>query len=125
MLPWAVLRRLPIRESLGQARRWYASMCNPPAWVEIDKVIKKGETTREEVGAALQWWKLFGRSEREAPLAYKRLSEPLRVEEDGVETMRFYVDRPSHAYVPPFYLVLHFSGDVLRFWHFEGYGGCK
>lgn len=118
-------RRLRILESAEETKRWYASMCDPPTWMEIDGIIKKGVTTREELTAAFQWWKLFGRGEKETPTYFKKVTQPIRVEEDGVDTMILYVDRPSPAYVPPFYLRLIFSGEVLRIWSFEGYGGCK
>lgn len=113
--------RLPIRETLAEADAWSASLCRPPARIELARVLSKG-ARKEDVLDLLRW-----DPARARPPAVLDRTRVRAGRDHGRETLTFYADRPSPLYIPPFYLEVTFYGQPTPATGtaIQGWGGCK
>lgn len=112
-------RALPVRETAGEAARWFRSLSHapPPVPPRIDLIetLVRGRTTLEQVERALGRWHpdLLCGNGGPVPLVRKSAS-------DSGSVWDWYVDRPSRLFIPPRYLVAAFDEDgTLIGTHFE------
>lgn len=105
---------IPIQDTQAQAERWFDLLVSSPGPVppriRVRQQLIPGSTTLNEAIAVFGSWHPDFHCDSEGPVPLYR-----KVQNDFGTVLEWYVDRPSHLFIPPMYLVATFdrSGGLL------------
>lgn len=117
---------LPVQRPLARDTRWFRDLAPPPVppYIDLNRLLQVGESTRPAVDRALDDWQprvwLGGEFGANLPT---RTGDP----RSGPRSREYYVDRPSHLFIPPHYLIVafHRSGILRAYWFQVTYPGGR